>query len=128
MAVVVYCAVFLTPAAVAGGNPAEHSSRVKIQGIHTVDPNRREWIVFGLVSSASKHCVAHRTVHVYFKRQTGPFVKVDTARTSNNGAWAARAKIDSTSEIKAVVTQSAFGPKRHRQTCGAATSGILHLA
>lgn len=97
-----------------------------VQNIQTVHPNIT---VYGGVFSISKHCVPHRTVNVYFKKgQTGPFVKVDTARTSNNGAWAAFGKLDSTTAIKAVVTKSTYGPKKHRQTCGAATSQIFHLA
>ncbi len=113
----------VAPAAAAG---KAAPSKIEILGTAFVDPDSE--LPDGAVTSSQKRCIANRKVTVYFAGSSGPFVKVDTDRTTTHGGWAGLGPASGTSRIKAKVAKSHYGPKHHRKTCAAATSEVLHLA
>lgn len=108
--------------AVAGSHT--HATQIAVDGYYGIDGQRVE--VYGSVASEETRCVADRRVKVYIEPNEGdPFTQIDTAVTSQNGAWMGYGPTDVFPfAAKAKVTRSTFGPKHHRQVCGSETQAL----
>ena len=109
-------ATAIAPAAVAGGSV--HKSAITVQGF--VATGATSFEVFGTVSSDTQRCVANRKVKLSARAlSSDQFKPFDTARTSAKGGWAGVGEsATGVDAIKAVLTQSKYGPKHHRSICG----------
>jgi hypothetical protein len=99
------------------------SSHVTIRG---TDGQFSDLYVFGNVSSSQPRCVADRRVRVY-KVDSGPngpvTTLVDTARTSNHGAFAAHGDFTGAVGAKAAAVRRKFG-RHHHKVCRATSDSF----
>ena len=117
--VLALCAAMLLAVAAAPAW-AEQKFATDITIINTDEQSLHDTIVYGLVDSSKQQCIANRTVKIF---ATSPVstTQVDTARTSNRGAWAGRGDFSGAGGVKAVVTRKEFGRPHHRKVCKSAS-------
>ena len=93
-----------------------YDSQVNILG---TSGSSSDLYVFGNVTSSKHKCVANRRVNVY-KVDSGPSgpvtTLVDTARTSDRGAWAAHGDFTGAVGAKATAVRKKFG-RHHHKVC-----------
>jgi hypothetical protein len=90
-----------------------YSSTVTIVG--DSGPNS-DLYVYGNVASPHHGCVGDRVVKVYKSQPSGTTL-VDTARTSDRGAWAAHGDFSASFGVKATVVRERIGRRHHRKIC-----------
>jgi hypothetical protein len=100
-----------------------HPTAITVDGFYGIVPKVE---VYGSITSEEKRCIAGRTVKVYIQpTKDDPFTQIDTAVTSQNGAWMGFGDADFPYTAKATVMRSTFGPKHHHQVCGSSTATFI---
>jgi hypothetical protein len=86
-----------------------------------------DFYVFGNVTARHHKCVANRRVNVskVESSPSGPVnILVDTARTSDNGAWAAHGDFSGSAGVRATAVRRKFG-RHHHKVCKSGSAGML---
>jgi hypothetical protein len=112
--VVLAATAALVLTAVGASARTSYSSTVTIVG--DSGPANSDLYVYGNVASAHHACVANRIVKVYKSQPSGTTL-VDTARTSDRGAWAAHGDFSASFGVKATVVRERIGRRHHHKIC-----------
>ena len=84
-----------------------HATAITVDGFYGIVPNVE---VYGSITSEEKRCIPGRRVKVYIQpTKDDPFTQIDTALTSQNGAWMGFGEGDFPNAAMAKVTRSTFG-------------------